>query len=399
MSPDGGRVLRLGLVAGEPSGDRLGAALMRELQGLYQPLHCIGAGGPAMRAAGLDCRVAAEDLGMHGLLEPMLALPRLLRSRRTLLSGFTAAGIDAFVGIDFNGFNLQLERRLKRRGIPTCHYVSPSIYAWRPGRLRGFAKAMDQVLTLFPFEPALYRDSAVDAVCVGHPLARELRPVTDRLQLRAELGLPAWPGQRLLALLPGSRAAERRRLLPDFIAAAVSLRQQGVVEQVAVAAVDAAAAADLRRSSAMEGAEVAVLVGRTHDLLAAADLALVKAGTGTLEAMLLGTPMVVAYRSDPLTAAVVRRLLRTPWVALPNILAGETLVPELLQEAVTAPALAAAMGEQWARRRELVTRFAQLAEELREGAETTPGQALMALLQRRRVLPCSAVQALGGGDD
>lgn len=373
--------LRLGLVAGEPSGDRLGAGLMVALERRCPKVRFLGAGGPAMRAAGLEVVVPAEALTMNGLLEPLLNLPRLLRCRRQLHGAFADAAIDAFVGIDFNGFNLGLERSLKRRGVPVTHYVSPSVYAWRPGRLKRFHRAMDQVLTLYPFEPELYRDSPVAAVYVGHPLADELRPALDRAGLRDELGVGG-AGVTVLAVMPGSRPSELRRLLRPFLDAALrfqasqSASPSGVA--VLVAAVDARAEAMIRAELAVRGCEdVQVVANRSTDVLAAADLALIKSGTGTLEAMLLGVPMVVAYRLDPVTAAVVRPLLRSRWVALPNLLAGEQLVPEFLQQAVEPAAMAVALAEQLPRAAALRERFEVLAAALRQGASDRAAAAIL----------------------
>lgn len=377
--------LRLGMVAGEPSGDRLGAGLMAAIERRCPQVSFVGAGGPAMRTAGLDVVVPAETLTMNGLLEPLLNLPRLWRCRRQLFEALLGVRIDAFVGIDFNGFNLGLERRLKQRGVAVTHYVSPSIYAWRPGRLRGFERAMDQVLVLYPFEPELYRPSPVEAVFVGHPLADELAPVVERSVVRAKLGVDH-DGVTVLALMPGSRRAEVRRMLPDFLDTAVRFQATHPNVAVVVAAVDAKAEAWIRGEVAALGCRhVQVVVGRSREVLAAADLALIKSGTGTLEAMLLGVPMVVAYRLDPLTAFVVRPLLRTPWVALPNLLAGEALVPEFLQQAMQPGAMAQALAAQLPRAATLRKRFAGLAATLAQNASERAAEAILALLARRGI--------------
>lgn len=374
------------MVAGEASGDGLGAALMDALSARHTDLAFIGAGGPGMRARGLECRIATERLTMNGFVEPLLRLPWLVRARRRLLEDFARSGIQAFVGIDFNGFNLILERSLKRRGVVTCQYVSPAVYAWRAERLRRFHRAMDLVLTLYPFEPALYADTPVEAVFVGHPLADRLAPPADRARLRAAMGVSE--STLLLAVLPGSRPSELKRLLAPFADAAGRVLQARADAKAAFAAVDARAASNI--SSAVHGLlpseRVRVVTDRSADVLGAADFALVKSGTGTLEAMLLGVPMVVAYRLDPLSARIVRARLRTPWVALPNILARESLVPELLQEDVTGPALAAALLAQLPRRAELQARFAVLAADLRQGASGRAAEALLGLLERRGVL-------------
>lgn len=383
--------LRLGMVAGEPSGDLLGAGLMAAIERRCPSVRFLGAGGPAMRAAGLDVVVAAEALTMNGIVDPILNLPRLWRLRRRLREAFAAASIDGFVGIDFNGFNLGLERSLKSAGVPVTHYVSPSIYAWRQGRLGRFHLSMDQVLTLYPFESELYRASSVTAVFVGHPLADELAPLAERSRssereaLRAEFGVGG-EDVTVLAVLPGSRSSELRRLLSPFLAAALRLEASRQRVAVLLAAVDAAAA-DWIRSELLAGGcqRFEVVVGRGRDVLAAADLALIKSGTGTLEAMLLGVPMVVAYRVDPLTAAIVRPMLRTPYVALPNLLAAERLVPEFLQKAVEADSLAQALAEQLPRSAALRDRFSVLSASLRQGASERAAEAVIALLARRGI--------------
>jgi len=387
----GPRPLRLGMVAGEPSGDRLGAGLMAAIERRCPSVSFLGAGGPAMRAAGLDVVVPAQALTMNGLIDPILNLPRLWWLRRKLHEAFAAAPIDGFVGIDFNGFNLGLERSLKSRGVVVTHYVSPSIYAWRPGRLERFHLAMDQVLTLYPFESELYRHSPVDAVFVGHPLADELapsaerEPSTERQSLRAEFGV-AGDDVTVLAVLPGSRRSELRRMLRPFLDAALRFRAAHRKVVVLLAAVDSTAEDRIRSEWAARGCQgFEVVVGRSSDVLAAADLALIKSGTGTLEAMLLGVPMVVAYRVDPITAAVLRPMLRTPSVALPNLLAGEQLVPEFLQQAVEAEGLAQALAQQLPRAAALRERFSVLAASLRQGASERAAEAVIALLARRGV--------------
>ncbi len=373
------------MVEGEPSGDRLGAGLMAAIERSCPGVCFLGAGGPAMRAAGLDVVVPTEALTMNGLIEPLLNLPRLWRCRRKLRQAFVAAPIDAFVGIDFNGFNLGLERSLKRRGVAVTHYVSPSIYAWRPGRLRGFHRAMDQLLTLYPFEAELYRHSPVAAVFVGHPLADELAPIADRTALRAELGVGG-DGVMVLAVMPGSRRSELRRLLPDFLDAAIRFQASHSKVAILVAAVDAAAEGWIRSELAVRGCQgLQVVAGRSTEVLAAADLALIKSGTGTLEAMLLGVPMVVGYRLDVITAWWVRPLLHTPWVALPNLLAGERLVPEFLQQAVEPAALAQSLTEQVPRADALRERFAVLSATLRQGASERAARAIFELLAQRGI--------------
>ncbi len=338
--------LRVGLIAGEPSGDALGAALIGALRRQMPHVECFGVAGPAMRAAGCRALYPAEDLAVMGIVEVLAHLPRLLRIRRGLLRQLRADPPDVLVGIDAPDFNLPVEARLRRAGVRTVHYVSPSVWAWRERRVKQIAAAVDRMLTLFPFEARFYERHGVPVTQVGHPLQATLRPI-DPAVARAALGLPP-PGPNslpVLALLPGSRAGEYRRLAPLFLATAQWLREQGrpchlllpLVNQAARTAVEA----QLRRTGA--GLSCTLIDGRAQEVMAAADAVLLASGTATLEAMLLARPMVVAYRLAPLTYAIARRLVHTPHVAIPNLLAGRTVVPEFIQHAATPAALGAAI--------------------------------------------------------
>lgn len=341
------RRLRVGLIAGEPSGDALGAALIEALRRRVPELECVGIAGPAMRAAGCRALYAAEELAVMGLFEVLRHLPRLLRIRRGLLRQLLADPPDVLVGIDAPDFNLPIEARLRRAGIRTVHYVSPSVWAWREGRIRRIAAAVDRMLTLFPFEAAFYERHGVPVSVVGHPLSACLKPVTpaQRAAARAELGLPA--DTPVLALLPGSRASEYRRLTGLFLDTAQWLRANGRPCAVVVPLVDAAARAAVEGELRARGAGLSctLLDGQAQRAMTAADAVLLASGTATLEAMLLARPMVVAYRLSPLTYAIARRLVRAPHVAIPNLLAGRRLVPEFIQHAATPAALGAALAE------------------------------------------------------
>lgn len=340
--------LRVGLIAGEPSGDALGAALIGALRRQVPEVECFGVAGPAMRAAGCRALYPAEDLAVMGIVEVLAHLPRLLRVRRGLVRQLLADPPGVLVGIDAPDFNLPVEARLRRAGIRTVHYVSPSVWAWRERRVKQIAGAVDRMLTLFPFEARFYERHRVLVTEVGHPLQAQVRPV-DPVAARAALGLPG-PGPDsapVLALLPGSRAGEYRRLAPLFLATAQWLRDQGrpchlvlpLVNQAARTAVEA----ELRRTGS--GLPCTLVDGRAQDVMAAADVVLLASGTATLEAMLLERPMVVAYRLAPLTYAIARRLVRTPHVAIPNLLAGRAVVPEFIQHAATPAALGAAIAD------------------------------------------------------
>ncbi len=332
--------MRIGIVAGEASGDELGAAVLAALTARLGPVRAEGIGGPLLRAQGLDSRFPMERLAVMGLTEPLRRLPELLRIRRALLAQFRADPPDLFLGIDAPDFNLGLERALRRGGIPVAHLVSPSVWAWRAGRLRHIRRAVDRMLCLFPFEPALYTRAGIPAEFVGHPLAEAITGPPDPAAARAALGLPA--RGRVLALLPGSRGGEVRRLAPVFLETARQLRAADPALSLVLPAAGVEREAELAALlRAAPDLEVTLLRGRAREAMAAADAVLLASGTATLEAALLGRPMVVAYRLSRPNWWLLSRLVSTPFVALPNILAGRRLVPELLQDAATPAALAA----------------------------------------------------------
>ncbi len=329
--PEAGSILRIGFVAAETSGDKLGAALIRALRERVPDLEAIGVAGEAMRAAG--CRPLADvsELSLMGLTEILIHLPRLLRFRRRLVTVFARAGVDLVVGIDAPDFNLGLERRLRGLGIRTAHYVSPSVWAWRPGRVHGVARAAEAVLCLLPFEPACYEGLPLRAVFTGHPLVDELMPCS-REAARAALGITSVG--RVLAVLPGSRLGEVNRLAPPFLGAAAELARTRsdlrVIVPVARSDLRPAIEALIPRGADFEPVLVA---GRAETAIAASDVVLAASGTATLETMLLDRPMVVAYRMAPVTAWLLLRagLFRSRFFSLPNLLAGRQVVPELAQ--------------------------------------------------------------------
>ena len=382
--------LRVGLIAGEPSGDLLGAGLVRELRRVYPDARCFGIAGPAMLAAGVEGWVPMERLSVMGLAEVMRHLPELLRIRREVTGRLLAMRPDVVVGIDAPDFTLGVERRLRAAGIRTVHYVSPSIWAWRPGRVHGIGKAADLVLCLLPFEPALYAAHGIAARFVGHPMADEIPMLPDRAASRAALGLEMPAGAReLIALLPGSRLGEVERLGGEFAAAAALLaaRRPGVRFIAAMASVPLRErfAALLARHA--PGLPVQLIDGRARAVMTAADFVMLASGTATLEAALLKRPMVVAYRVAPSSARIVRGLgmMKIEHFALPNLLAGEALVPELIQEAVTPPRVASetmALLDDAPRRARLVDRFTELHALLRQGADRRAADAVLELTGR-----------------
>lgn len=315
---------------------------MRALAARCDGLVVEGVGGQRMADCGLHSLFPMERLSVMGFSEPLGRLPELLRMRRRLVTCFLRRPPDLFLGIDSPAFNLPLARRLRRAGIPTAHMVSPSVWAWRPGRIRRIGQSVDLMLCLFPFEPPLYTASGIRAHFVGHPLANEIADCPDRSAARKCLGLP--DGARVLALLPGSRASEVRQLAPTFLEVARRLlAQRPELHLVMPVPNDACRIALAPLLPAYAELPMKVVDNDAQTALTAADVALVASGTATLESALLQRPMVVAYRMRALSAFLVSRLLRTEHVALPNILAGRQIVPELLQGAMTPRALSAAL--------------------------------------------------------
>jgi lipid-A-disaccharide synthase len=381
------QVLRFGLVAGEASGDLLGASLIEALKERVPQARFIGVAGPRMQAAGCEVLAAAEELAVMGFVEPLRHLPRLMRLRSRLLRSFSGAGLDAFIGIDSPAFNLGLARRLRARGLMTVQYVSPQVWAWRPGRVRGIAASVDCVLCLLPFEAPFYARHDVRAEFVGHPLADQVPLDVDHAAARAALGLAG--DAPVVALLPGSREGEVMRLGATFVSAAQEL---SVATPVAPRFVAPMANAHVRAIFAAQvagsGLPVQLLDGQSGLALAAADVALVASGTATLETLLYRCPMVVAYRVAPLTAFLARDLglVKVKYVSYPNLLAGEELVPELLQEAATPTALAAALRsalEDEPRRQRLRERFAAIHLQLRQGGAARAADSILSLLAAR----------------
>jgi lipid-A-disaccharide synthase len=379
--------LRVAIVAGETSGDALGAALIGALRERAAAVEFLGVAGPAMRAAGCVALADAHELAVMGLIEPLRHLPRLLRLRSMLIERIGAWKPDVFIGVDAPAFNLGLAGRFKALGIRTVQYVSPQVWAWRPGRVRRIARCCDLVLCLLPFEPEFYRSHAVRAEFVGHPLADQIPLLPDRAAARAALGLDA--RLTVLALLPGSRLGEMQRLAAPFIDAALEMsrRRPGLtlLAPMANAAVRAEFERALARSGAAAQLNLHVLDGQARCALSAADATLVTSGTATLEALLCRCPMVVAYRVSALTALLLRtlRLVRLPYISLPNLLAGTALVPEFLQQAVTRDNLAGALEralDDDAYREYLQREFLQVHQSLRAGGAVSAAQAVLRLL-------------------
>jgi lipid-A-disaccharide synthase len=382
------RALRIAVVAGETSGDQLGAALLAALRVRAPGLEVRGVCGPLMRAAGCEPIADAHELALMGLVEVLMHLPRLLRLRRRLRREFLAWQPDVFIGIDAPEFNLGLAAQLHAAGLRTVQYVSPQVWAWRERRVRAIARACDLVLCLLPFEPAFYARHAVRARFVGHPLADQIPLEGDRGAARRALALA--PGATVVALLPGSRRGEVTRLGPDFIAAASALAAitPGIefIAPMASPGVRALFERDCAQASmSAGGARIRVLDGQARLALQAADVALVASGTASLEALLCRCPMVVAYRLNAATAFLLRalRMVRLRHFSLPNLLAGEALVPEFFQNAVTGAGLAAALRSQLAggeRRAALLERFRDIHLRLRQDGAAGAADAVLELI-------------------
>lgn len=324
---------RIGLVAGEPSADHLAGELLRAIRAVEPGVRGSGMGGPEFVAAGGDAIESMDAMAVMGLLEVVAHLPRLLALRGRLARHFLAHRPDVFVGVDAPDFNLGLELQLRRKGIRTVQYVSPSVWAWRRYRLRKIARAVERVLVLFPFEKAFYDAAGIACNFVGHPLADQIPLQPDRGAARERLGLD--PGAVVVAVLPGSRRAEIRQLSGIFLQAADWLARQ-CPEARFVTSLLNDQGLDLFRGEmrrlGLAGLPIEVYRRRTHDALAAADVAILASGTVTLEAMLFKRPMVVGYRMHPLSYRIVRTLVSVGHAALPNLLCGAEVVPELLQD-------------------------------------------------------------------
>ncbi len=378
---------RIVIVAGETSGDRLGAGLIRAVRARRPDVKFAGIAGPAMQAAGCDVWVPSEELAVMGLVEVIRHLPRLKRILRNLEQRLTADPPDLYIGIDAPDFNLRVARRLRPSGLRTVQYVSPSVWAWRPGRVQVLRESCDHVLCLLPFEADFLLKHGVPATFVGHPLADELATEPDAVAARQLLGLPA--AGPVVAMLPGSRAGELERLGPVFAATAAWLGVRtpdlSVVVPMATPALRARFAG-LWSPASTGDVNLRLVDGQAQLAMAAADVVLLASGTATLEAMLINRPMVVAYRLAPLTYALLKalRLVRVQHFALPNLLASERLVPELLQSAATPAALGTevlrwlAATEDRARLRQ---RFAVLGTALRRGASARAAEVVLTLLQ------------------
>lgn len=377
--------LTIGIVVGEASGDTLGAGLIRSLRQYFPDATFIGIAGPQMIAEGCQTLAVMEELSVMGVSEILHQLPRLLRLRRRITRYFLENPPDIFIGIDAPEFNLTLEVRLKKAGIKTVHYVSPSVWAWRKGRVKKIKKAVDLLLTLFPFENQFYEEHGVPVKSVGHPLADKISFEHSKQEARKALGL-ADAGQ-YIALLPGSRGQEIKLLAPLFIKAAEICRERKPDLQFILSAASDARYEQLSlllEKNEMLRHAIHLSKGEAKTVIAASDVVLAASGTVTLEVLLVNRPLVVAYAMAPFTWWLAERLIDTPYCSLPNLLANRTLVPEFLQEKATPEALANAILE-WLDHPERVAQLEQdykaIHLQLKQNANEKAALAIKELLQ------------------
>ncbi|MDJ0862031.1 MAG: lipid-A-disaccharide synthase [Gammaproteobacteria bacterium] len=381
------RRLRVAMVAGEASGDTLGAGLLDALRSRADSILAEGIGGPALVTAGLVSHYPMERLSVMGLVEAARQVPQLLRQRWLLGRELINRPPDLFVGIDSPDFNLRLERRLKLAGIPTVHYVSPSVWAWRRYRVGKIARSIDMLLTLFPFEAQFYQGYSATVRYVGHPLADRVPMEPDQGAARQALGLPS--DGEIVALLPGSRVSEVRYLMEPMLVAARWLLRRRPRLRFAIPLVEGGAGQMVRQAVKQIGSDLPVTLvdGQSLQVMAAADAVLLASGTAALEAMLLKRPMVVTYRLSALSASIMRRLVTVTQFSLPNLLAGRALVPEFIQENAVPEKLGAAVLDLLRdpqRRQGLLAEFSRLHRQLQRDASERAADAVLELLHRRR---------------
>ena len=373
--------LKVALVAGEASGDILGAGLMQALRSQYSQIEFIGVGGPLMEAQGLSSYFPMERLAIMGLVEVLGRLPELLSRRKNLIATLKEQQPDVFIGIDAPDFNLNIELKLREAGIKTVHYVSPSVWAWRQKRVFKIRKACDLMLTLLPFEAQFYQEHQVPVLFVGHPLADSVAMHNDPLSARKQLNLPA--DAQVVALLPGSRSGEVAKLGGLFIDTACYLLTEKPHLRFIIPAANQARREQLAAILAEKpNLPIEILDGQSQTALQACDAVLIASGTATLEAMLFKKPMVVAYKLAPASHWLLRKMVKSPYVSLPNLLAAEMLVPEFIQDAASPETLGEALLEQLRDGSKQTQRFAQLHESLRCDASQRAAQGVLQLLGR-----------------
>ncbi len=384
--------LRIGIIAGEASGDILGAALIDAIRQRAPGTLFEGVGGPLMLDTGFHSLFAMEKLSVMGLVEPLKRLPELLRLRKQVIQHFLSDPPDLVIGIDSPDFTLTIEQRLRKKGIKTAHMVSPSVWAWRQGRIKKIKKAVDLMLTLFPFEEAFYHKHQVPVTFIGHPLADKIPLEPNKTAARKALDVAE--EETLIALLPGSRGGEVKLMGELFVQTAL----QCLAQKPELRFIIPAANEDRRKQLELilepyqealkkaSGVEMPIRLvdGKSQLCMTSADVVMMASGTTTLEAMLLKRPMVVTYKMAPLSYAIISRLVRSPYISLPNLLAGKELVPEILQEEATVANLSKALFKQLAQVKEnspLIKSFTEIHQSLRCDAGDKAAQACLALIK------------------
>lgn len=379
--------MRIAMVVGETSGDMLGIGLMKALKQQYPDATFEGIGGPLMEAEGFQSFVPMERLAVMGLVEILGRLFELLGVRRRLVKYWQKNPPDVFIGIDAPEFNTQLEYKLKASGIKTVHYVSPSVWAWRPKRILKIKKSIDLMLTLFPFEAKFYKEHNVPVSFVGHNLADSIPFETDSSIARNTFGVQ--PNEKVVCLMPGSRGSEVEKLAPVFLQAAELIHQTNPNVRFILPAANDARKEQIEKyifdtNSAVKSAlKIDVIDGNSKACMQAADVILLASGTATLEGLLLKKPMIVSYIVSPITAMIMRRLLKQEFISLPNLLAGREVVPEILQENATPENLANAVTarlEDEALIKQLQSTFLTIHQQLKRGANEQAARAVANLL-------------------
>ncbi len=379
-------MLRIGIVANEPSGDLLGSALVKAIQERVADVEFEGVAGPLMLELGCRTFFPMEKLSVMGLVEVLKHLPELLSLRKQLVTHFTQNPPDLFIGIDAPDFNLSLETALKKQGIPTVHYVSPTVWAWRPKRVKKIRKAVDLMLSIFPFEVEFLKQHDVPAEYVGHPLADDIPLESDRALAQAGFGVQS--DAPVIAILPGSRMSEIKSLAEVFLRSAKMAQTKQPSLQFIVPLVNERTRQAFEAIKAEVAPELSMLIrqGGAREAMIAADVVLTASGTATLEALLVKRPMVVAYRLNAFTHWLVTRfnLVKIPYVAMANLLAGEALAPEFIQDAATPQALSSALLDFLGRPEEVARvkqRYLALHRELKQNSSEKAAAAVLGLLR------------------
>lgn len=375
-------IRRVGIVAGEASGDILGADLIRELKSRYPDCTFEGVGGSKMIEEGFSSLFPMDVLSVMGIVEPLKRLPQLLSIRSQLKKHFIQNPPDVFIGIDSPDFTISLERKLKEKSITTVHYVSPSVWAWRKGRIKNIAKSVDLMLTLFPFEKKIYDENDIPCVCVGHPLADQipLELDVDGAKEKLKAYKEYDPGKTTVAILPGSRKSELDKLADIFLQGAKLCADKIPDMQFLIPAANQERYAELQDYIAgFEDLNIVLTEGQSHTVMAAADAVLMASGTTTLEALLLKKPMVIAYRLASFSYKILSRMVDIEFIGLPNLLAGRKLVPELIQDEVTAENIAQSimtMLSETKTESALLTEYQRIHLELKKQAGATAVKAI-----------------------